>query len=283
MGKSVTIASEVTALRSHVNRWRRDGHTTAIVPTMGGLHDGHLSLVKKAQTKADFVAVSIFVNPTQFAEGEDFSTYPGDLDEDLQKLEACGANLAYVPNAGEMYPDGFSTTVHVNGPAMAGLEDKFRPHFFDGVATVVAKLLIQAQCDYAIFGEKDYQQLAVVTQLTNDLNIPTQIIGSKTIRETSGLAMSSRNAYLSETERARAALIYECLEAAAKDIRADKNIADTMSKARTKLTENGYKVDYVEARNAKDLSEVKSSDAGPLRLLCAAWLGKTRLIDNIAV
>ncbi|MGI9374005.1 MAG: pantoate--beta-alanine ligase [Hyphomicrobiales bacterium] len=283
MKKSIPVASSVSELRARIRRWHKQGLKTAIVPTMGALHNGHLSLVDTAFRHADRVVVSIFVNPTQFAAGEDLATYPSDDAGDLAKLKLHKTNLAYIPDVTEMYPDGFCTSIEMKGPALAKLEDRFRPHFFDGVATVVAKLIIQAQCNIAIFGEKDYQQLAVVTRLMQDLNIPTQIIGSETIREIDGLAMSSRNAYLSQKERARAALIHECLDEAAKNIRAGKKISNAMRNARSKLTKGGFNVDYVEARNAENLAKVKILEDGPLRLLCAAWLGNTRLIDNIAV
>lgn len=250
---------------------------------MGALHDGHLHLFEKALEHADKVVVSIFINPTQFAESEDLSTYPRDLDGDLKKLESRGAHLAFVPERAEVYPEGFATTVSTAGPAKAGLEDKHRRHFFDGVTTVVAKLLIQAQCDFAIFGEKDYQQLMVVTKMASDLDIPTAIIGAETVREADGLAMSSRNLYLSEKERKAAPLLHQSLQAVARRLKEGIPPEQATSKVVEELASAGFDVDYFEARNATTLEKLRNSGVEPLRILAAARLGKTRLIDNIGV
>ncbi|MEM7427217.1 MAG: pantoate--beta-alanine ligase [Pseudomonadota bacterium] len=283
MAGKLSTARTVVDLRKRVARWKRDGRKTAVVPTMGALHEGHLSLVDCALQHADRVVATIFLNPTQFAEGEDLDTYPGSLDTDLAMLRKRKAHLAFVPAVSEMYPAAFSTSVSVKGPAAARLEDRFRPHFFTGVATVVTKLLNQAQCDYAIFGEKDYQQLMTVTQMAQDLDIPTRIIGAETIRETDGLAMSSRNAYLSQEERDLAPRIHETLRQAADSLRDGQAVPGIQRRARASLRKAGFKVDYVEARNAVTLAKPENPAAEPLRLLAAAWLGQTRLIDNIAV
>lgn len=279
---SMIVARSLSDLRDVVNLWRSEGLGTAVVPTMGALHEGHLTLVAAAKAKADRVMATIFVNPKQFAAHEDLSRYPRDEEGDLAKLEQAGCDLAYLPNADEIYPEGFVTTVSVAGPAKAGLEDKFRPHFFDGVATVVAKLFIHTAADYAFFGEKDYQQLLVVTRMARDLDLGIEVIGIPTIREEDGLAKSSRNRYLSKHERHQATAIIRTLEQAAEKIRigGDPQVA-TKAAARSLMT-LGFEVDYVTARNAETLAVPVSADE-PLRLLAAARLGKTRLIDNIAV
>jgi pantoate--beta-alanine ligase len=251
-----------------------------MVPTMGALHDGHVSLVTEARRHVDHVVVSIFVNPTQFAPNEDFDAYPRTLDADVEKL-AGGAAIVFVPNAREMYPTGFDTTITVGGPS-AGLETDFRPHFFAGVATVVAKLLIAAMPDIAVFGEKDYQQLLVVKRLAADLALPTRIIGAPTLREPDGLARSSRNAYLGADERRIAGQMNLILrdaiaQAKAGDLRAaEKYAVDALKDA-------GFDtVDYVTIRDAETLAAIDALDR-PARILAAAKIGKTRLIDNLAV
>ena len=276
------LASNPSELRSRISRWRDSNEFTALVPTMGALHDGHLMLVKEALRRADRVVVSIFLNPRQFAAGEDLETYPRDLSTDLARLAEAGAHLAYVPDEQSMYPDGFATSVTMAGPATAGLEDRFRPHFFDGVAIVVAKLFIQAGCDYAIFGEKDYQQLKVVTRMAIDLDIPVTVIGMPTVRESDGLALSSRNVYLSEQERQLAPRLHAELQRCVEEIAAGRDPNKVCSNARRRLIRAGFKPDYLTARNANSLQHPQT-DSEPLRLLVAAWLGKTRLIDNIAV
>lgn len=279
----IPVDLDVKGLCERIRRWRAQRLSIAIVPTMGALHDGHLSLVDAARSMADRVVVSIYVNPTQFAPGEDLASYPSDNAGDLTKLKQQKANSAYVPNHQEMYPDGFATTVHVGGPALAGLEDRFRPHFFGGVSTVVAKLLIQARCDYAMFGEKDYQQLKVVTRMARDLNIATKIIGVPTVREVDGLAMSSRNSYLSAADRKVAPQLYETLQTIAVKLREGDEPAKVIAAGKRVLQKSGFSVDYVEARNAESLTIPENAKTEPVRLLAAAKLGKTRLIDNIAV
>jgi pantoate--beta-alanine ligase len=277
------LVGDVTALREVMARWRNDGARIALVPTMGALHAGHISLIERARHEADRVVVSIFVNPTQFSPSEDFSKYPRTFDADLAKLDAAHADLCFAPDVAGMYPEGFATTILVDGVAKADLEDHFRPTHFTGVATVVAKLLIQAQADVAMFGEKDYQQLLVVRRMAADLDIPTRIVGAPTLREPDGLAMSSRNVYLSRDERVRAAALYRALQEAAARIKAGDRIGDAMRAATETIVGAGFDIDYLEARHAATLARVASSDEGPIRLLAAARLGATRLIDNIAV
>lgn len=251
-----------------------------MVPTMGALHDGHVSLVHEARKHADHVVVSIFVNPTQFAPHEDFDAYPRTLDADLAKLGSAAA-IVFAPNAREMYPQGHATTITVGGPS-AGLETDFRPHFFAGVATVVAKLLIAAMPDIAVFGEKDYQQLQVVKRMVRDLALPVRIIGAPTLREADGLAMSSRNAYLSADERKVAATLNRILKDAI--VRAGNgDLRAAEAAAESALLAAGFdSVDYVAIRDAESLSVIERLDR-PARILAAAKIGKTRLIDNMAV
>lgn len=276
------VVRSVMALRAETGQWRAQGLRSAVVPTMGALHEGHLTLVREGLKRSDRVLVTVFVNPKQFAPHEDLERYPRDEESDLSLLEQAGAHLVYAPRPGVMYPEHFATTVALAGPAKAKLEDKFRPQFFDGVATVVAKLFLQSGCDYAMFGEKDYQQLQVVTQMALDLDIPIEVIGIPTVREPDGLAMSSRNRYLSKTERQQASAIYKTLMQAAEKIRQGNDPQSATRAAARSLTTLGFKVDYVTARNAQTLA-VPAHDDEPLRLLAAAWLGSTRLIDNIAV
>ena len=283
MPKTLQKVRTIEAMRQWVARWRAQGMRSAVVPTMGALHDGHLRLVEQALRTADRVVVTIFVNPAQFAPGEDLDAYPRTEKADLAKLRAAGAHVAFVPNRLEMYPEGYSAKVSMGGPAKAGLEDAFRPHFFEGVATVVAKLFNAAGCDYAMFGEKDYQQLKVVTAMARDLAIPTTVVGVATVREADGLAMSSRNAYLSASERQIAPVLHQTLQQLAQDIRDGKNISRSCTSARKRLEKAGFKPDYVEARAAESLAPVNKLGETEIRLLAAAWLGKTRLIDNIAV
>ncbi|MFO1090155.1 MAG: pantoate--beta-alanine ligase [Hyphomicrobiales bacterium] len=282
MAHEVEIVRTVADLRERVGDWRRHRHTAAVVPTMGALHEGHIALVRNGLKHADRIVVTIFVNPKQFAANEDLSRYPRDEAGDVAKLKAAGAHLVFAPDPAEIYPDGFATEVITRGPATAGLEDRFRPHFFTGVATVVAKLFIAARCDYAMFGEKDYQQLLVVTQMVRDLGIPTQVLPVETTREPDGLAMSSRNAYLSAEERAIAPKIHQALSRARQAILSGGDPDAAASAAVTRLEAAGFRVDYVAARHARTLAPVAAA-TDPIRLLAAAWLGKTRLIDNIAV
>jgi len=275
------VVRTVAALRRKREQWKRD--TVALVPTMGALHSGHLALVKLARKKAKRVVVSIFVNPTQFAPHEDFGSYPRTWDADLKALSALKVDLVWAPTAEAMYPEGFSTKVAPGGPALAGLEDKFRPHFFGGVTTVVSKLFLQVAPDFAIFGEKDFQQLKVVTTMARDLDIPVKVVGLPTIREKDGLALSSRNAYLSPEERQIAPTLQRALKDCAKHIKDGRPIVDALAVGRAQIERAGFVLDYLEARNANTLAPVQTLKDGPLRLLVAAKLGKTRLIDNIGV
>ncbi|MEI9410425.1 pantoate--beta-alanine ligase [Mesorhizobium salmacidum] len=275
------VVDSVAALRARISDWRRDGLRIALVPTMGALHDGHLSLIKIALERADRCVVSIFVNPTQFAPSEDLDKYPRQLARDLDMLATAKADLAFTPDVSEMYPAGFATRISVGGPS-AGLETDFRPTFFDGVATVVAKLLLQAAPDVAIFGEKDYQQLCVVRQLCRDLDLPVEIIGAPTIRDAHGLAMSSRNVYLHEAELRIARQLNLILRKAAAALAAGAGQEETIADASRALIAAGFqKVDYVKARESLTLTPWRHDRAG--RVLAAAWLGKTRLIDNVEV
>jgi pantoate--beta-alanine ligase len=276
------VVRTARALRAAVARWRAAGESVALVPTMGALHDGHLALVKLARRRCKRVVVSIFVNPRQFAPNEDFGRYPREEKADVRKLSRVATDLVYAPAVEEIYPDGFITEVRTGGAA-EGLESATRPHFFGGVATVVTKLLIQAAPDIAIFGEKDFQQLRVLEQVARDLDLPVRIVGAPVVREADGLALSSRNAYLSPKERVAAPAIYDALSRAAAAIgsgEAPQAAAEAASRA---LCEAGFTVDYVEARNADTLAPLNGDAREPVRLLAAARLGSTRLIDNIAV
>jgi pantoate--beta-alanine ligase len=280
----VPIARTVEGLRQTVRDWRRDGFTVAFVPTMGALHDGHMALAHEAARRADKVVASVFVNPTQFAAHEDLGTYPRQEAQDAALLAEAGCALLFTPDVGEMYPDGFATSVSVKGPAL-GLETDFRPHFFSGVALVVAKLLNQVQADVAVFGEKDYQQLMVVRRLARDLDIPTEIVGVPTRRDGHGLALSSRNAYLSGPELAIARGLNGVLAEAAIRAADRRPVAAIERDAYAALLRVGFeRVDYVTVRGAGDLAVFADGVVdGPARVLAAAWIGKTRLIDNMAV
>lgn len=283
MAQQSRVTRTLPALRRAVRDFRGSGDQIALVPTMGALHQGHLALVRAARKHADRVVVSIFVNPTQFAPHEDLASYPRTFDADLAALAGEQADLVWAPNPEEMYPTGFATRIAPEGAAVAGLEDKFRPHFFGGVATVVAKLLIQVLPDVAIFGEKDFQQLKVVTRLAADLDLPISIVGVPTIREPDGLALSSRNAYLSPAERAQAPLLHRVLQGCAQAIIGGEPIDDALARGRAAISAGGFALDYLEARHAETLAPIHSRDDGPIRLLVAAKIGRTRLIDNIAV
>lgn len=283
MNAEIPVVGAIDELRRYVRARRAAGERIGLVPTMGALHAGHLSLVEAARRKADRVIVTIFVNPAQFGPTEDFARYPRTLAADVEKLAEVAADLVFAPPVEEIYPPGFSTKVVMEGPALADLEDRFRPTHFSGVATVVAKLLNQAQADVAVFGEKDYQQLLVIKRLARDLDIATEILGAPTLREADGLAMSSRNVYLSGAERARAKEVYRALSEAARRIRDGDDIGAATRAACAALAAAGFEIDYVEARHAETLAPVETLDQGPIRLLAAAKLGATRLIDNIAV
>lgn len=281
MSHSVKVVSTVRDLRLLTAEWRRAGKTIALVPTMGALHPGHISLVNEAKQSVDKVVVSIFVNPTQFAPHEDLARYPRDEAGDRAKLTGAKADAIWSPSVEEMYPAGFSTSVKA-GSAAADLEGAFRPHHFDGVATVCAKLFNQVTPDVAIFGEKDYQQLSVLRQLVDDLNMPLKLIAAPTVREKDGLALSSRNAYLSDKERAIAPALYATISEAAAKVAAGTPFTVVTTDATASLAAAGFtKVDYVEIRDAATLNAAVSPGK-PLRILAAAWLGKTRLIDNVA-
>jgi len=255
----------------------------ALVPTMGALHAGHLALVKLARRRAKRVIVSIFVNPAQFAPTEDLASYPRNFDADLAALTALGVDLVWAPTVEEMYPPGFALQLVPQGPAKVALEDAFRPHFFTGVTTVVGKLLIQCTPDFAMFGEKDYQQLLVIRQLTRDLDLPVKIVGMPTVRERDGLAMSSRNAYLADGERAAAPALYRVLKDTATKIARGDVMARALDEGVGAIEQAGFTIDYFEARNAATLHKIDADEKNPLRLLVAARIGRTRLIDNIAV
>jgi pantoate--beta-alanine ligase len=283
LGSKPRVFRTPAALHAWVTHVRGKGQTIALVPTMGALHAGHLALVRLARRRADRVIVSIFVNPTQFAPNEDFGSYPRTWATDVEALSELRVDAVWAPGVATMYPEGFDTKIVPGGPALAGLEDKFRPHFFGGVCTVVAKLLLQVTPHYATFGEKDYQQLKVVTAMTRDLDIPTKIIGLPTVREKDGLAMSSRNAYLSEGERAVAPMLYRVLQECARRLNTGSPLAATLGEGEEQIGQAGFAVDYFEARHAETLAPIASIENGPVRLLVAAKLGRTRLIDNIGV
>ena len=282
MPQPPAVVSTVSALRDRLRPWRAAGERIALVPTMGALHEGHLALVARAAEEAERVVVSIFVNPTQFAPHEDLATYPRDLAADLGKLEKTPAELVFAPDVAEMYPAGASTVVTVGGPA-EGLESDARPHFFAGVATVVTKLLIQCAPDIAVFGEKDFQQAAVIRRLVRDLCLPVQILTLATVREPSGLALSSRNAYLSADDRATAATLHRSLTAAAGSISTGGNPEQALAVARREMESVGFTIDYLELRDAESLGAHDETLARPARLLVAARLSGVRLIDNIPV
>lgn len=284
---TVPYVATVKTLREVVRAWRAAGESVALVPTMGALHNGHLELVRLARRRAKRAVVSIFVNPAQFAPHEDLDRYPRTFDADLSALATVGCDLVWAPTVSEMYPPGHATKV-VPAGAAEGLESDFRPHFFAGVATVCTKLFTQVAPDYAIYGEKDFQQLAVMRQIVRDLNLPLEIVGAPTVREPDGLAMSSRNRYLDETERRIAPTLHRELQALARRLsaagpslsreEAERLAAETAGA----LLGNGFaKVDYVAVRDALTLAPIAPGQTGPRRILAAVWLGKTRLIDNI--
>lgn len=282
----MTITCEtLESLRATVAGWRKAGERIALVPTMGALHAGHMSLVKAAKARADRVVASVFVNPTQFGPNEDYSRYPRTLEADKALLEAHDADMLWLPSVEEMYPGGFATSIHVVGVS-EGLCGTFRPGHFDGVATVVAKLLLQVAPDVALFGEKDYQQLCVIKRLVTDLNIDTHIEGVPTLREADGLAMSSRNRYLSPGERAQAATLNVTLKALISELAGNKNgysFNKIIGAAKQEILSHGFsRIDYLEWRENDSLTPVTHYQPNT-RLLVAAWLGNTRLIDNMEV
>jgi pantoate--beta-alanine ligase len=281
MARSIDTVRTVHDLRTRVAAWREAGETVALVPTMGAIHAGHLSLVTLANSLADRVVTSLFVNPLQFGPREDFHAYPRDEARDAAALSDAGSDLLYAPDAGEMYPPGFSTKVSVSD-LTEDLCGASRPNHFDGVATVVTKLLLQCGPDKAIFGEKDYQQLLVIKRFVRDLNIPVEIVGGAIVREADGLALSSRNAYLSPAERTIAPVLHQTICQVADDLAKGRGADDASEAARFKLESEGFRVDYVAVRDPETLKPLH----GPVtaaRVLAAVHLGKTRLIDNVPV
>jgi pantoate--beta-alanine ligase len=283
MSRDPIVARNLPALNEALNVFRAAGETVALVPTMGALHEGHLGLVREARRRCKRVAVSVFVNPTQFAPHEDFESYPRTWDTDLAKLAAENTDLIWNPDVKTMYPSGFASRIVTDGPAIVDLEDRFRPHFFGGVTTVVGKLFIQCRPNVAVFGEKDYQQLRVVTQMARDLDLGVDVVGLGTVRESDGLAMSSRNVYLSAEERAIAPILHQTMQDTAAQLRAGVALSTTLAAGATRITTAGFALDYFEARHAETLQPIESLKDGPVRLLVAAKIGTTRLIDNIGV
>ena len=278
----LVIVRSVAALRDAVAAWRRAGETVALVPTMGALHAGHLSLVAAGRARATRVVASVFVNPKQFAPDEDLDRYPRDEAGDAALLAGAGCDLLFAPPVAAVYPPGFVTQVRVPGLSDV-LDGAARPGHFDGVATVVTKLLNMVRADVALFGEKDWQQLAIVRRLAADLDIATEIVGCPIVRDADGLALSSRNAYLSADERARATALPQALSTAAATIASGGPVGDALALARATLATAGFEpVDYVALCGADDLAPLTTHDRSA-RLLAAAWLGRTRLIDNLAV
>ena len=276
----IESVATVSDLRQTVGEWRRGGETIALVPTMGGLHAGHLALVEEARRRCRRTIVSIFVNPTQFSADEDFDSYPRDMSRDRDMLERLAVDLLYVPTASDMYPDGFSTEVRVTG-LTDGLCAVQRPHHFPGVATVVAKLLTQCRPHMALFGEKDYQQLLVIRRLARDLDLGVEIVGVPTVRESDGLAMSSRNEALTPEARATAGRLYSLLRQVGERISAGEAVAGALAWGRDELISSGFDaVDYFELRHAETLTPLEQATA-PARLLAAVHVDGVRLIDNI--
>jgi len=274
----------VEELRAVIAAWRREGKTVAFVPTMGNLHDGHISLLTEARTRADRTVVSIFVNPIQFGRGEDYARYPSTLQDDQQKLSAAGLDLLFVPNLDQLYPGGIEEDTRVTVPGLSTiLCGQYRPGHFSGVATVVTKLFINVQPDVALFGEKDYQQVLVIKRMVHDLLMPVEVVGLPIIREADGLAMSSRNGYLSAEERSRAPLIYKSLQRAADKLRAQASSLIAIETAgMAELAAAGFRPEYFSVRRASDLEPAAAGDSS-LQILVAAWLGGARLIDNVRV
>ena len=283
MSRSPMIVRTVPALRRALADLRARKATVALVPTMGALHEGHLSLVRLARRRATRVVVSIFVNPAQFAPAEDFSSYPRTWKSDVAKLAAAEVDLIWSPPVKIMYPAGFATRILTEGPAIVGLEDRFRPHFFGGVTTVVGKLFTQCRPDFAMFGEKDFQQLRVVARMARDLDLGVKVVGSPTVRERDGLAMSSRNVYLSPQERRAAPELYRAMQESARRLRAGEDLAAVMAGGADLIAAAGFSLDYLEVRDAETLDPVTSVKGQPTRILVAANIGQTRLIDNVAV
>ena len=277
-----TVLDSVARLREAVAAWRGQGLTVALVPTMGALHEGHMELIHAAQARAGCTVVSLFVNPAQFAPSEDLALYPRNQADDLAMLAEAGVDAAFMPPVDAIYPPGFATRVTVEG-VTAGLEGAARPHFFAGVATVVAKLLLQCLPDVAFFGEKDYQQLAAVRRLVADLDIPCRIEAVPTVRAADGLALSSRNTYLSAEERRVAPVLFQVLSGMAAALGRGAAAADEVRRGGAALDAAGFaRIDYLAVCDAGTLAPVARVE-GPARVLAAVWLGKTRLIDNVPV
>lgn len=276
--------SDLRGMRAVVGRWKRAGHSIALVPTMGNLHDGHISLLNHAREYADRTVMSIFVNPIQFGKGEDYERYPSTLADDKNKLEKYGLDLLFTPDLNQLYPGGTDSDTRVNVPELSNiLCGASRPGHFSGVATVVAKLLSNVQPDVGLFGEKDYQQLLIIKRMVRDLCLPVEIAGAPIVRELDGLAMSSRNAYLSPDERRRAPEIYRTLKAVSVSLRkGGKEPQEIEQGAMTRLEKSGFKPEYVSIRRTEDLALPAPGDTR-LSVLLAAWLGPARLIDNIKV
>src|SRR3954469_24916769 len=283
MSRSPMIVRTLPALRRALDGLRARKTTVALVPTMGALHDGHVSLVRLAKRRAAKAVVSIFVHPRQFAPTEDSGSYPRTWTADGARAGAEKVDLIWNPDVTTMYPAGFATKIFTEGPATAGLEDRFRPHFFAGVATVVGKLFTQCRPDVAVFGQKDYQQLRVVTQMARDLDLGIRVIGAQTVREHDGLAMSSRNVYLTAEQRRNAPALYRAMKETATRLRGGDDLRAAVAGGAELIIAAGFALDYFEARHAQTLARAKSIKDGPLRLLVAARIGNTRLIDNIGV
>jgi len=271
-------------LRRRIQGWRREGARIALVPTMGNLHAGHISLLERARALADRTVVSIFVNPIQFGKGEDYARYPSTLEADQQKLSAAGLDLLFAPNLDQLYPGGIEEDTRVTVPVLSALLcGQYRPGHFSGVATVVSKLFINVQPDVALFGEKDYQQVLVIKRMTRDLLMPVEILGMPIVREADGLAMSSRNSYLNAEERSRAPRIHALLQTAAEKLASGKHsLIAIETAAMAELATAGFRPEYFSVRRAEDLDLPRAGDRS-LQILAAAWLGSARLIDNLRV
>lgn len=280
MSSSIVTVRTIADLRGHVTGWKRDGESVGVVPTMGALHAGHLALVEAAKQRCDRVIVTLFVNPKQFERADDLAAYPRTEEADRQRLAPYGPDVLYAPTGETMYPQSFATTISVGGVS-EGLCGAHRPGHFDGVATVVTKLFMQTQADVAFFGEKDYQQLQVIRRMTSDLDIPVEIVGVPTVREADGLALSSRNAYLTAAERGVAPALNRALCRVAEGLVEGQPASKLTADAIEEIRGAGFRdVDYVEVREAGTLRPIERLE-GEARVLGAAWLGKARLIDNV--